>query len=116
MFITVVCVIFLIKLRWPKNKGRKLLFCPTETRSQIFQLEARGTRSITANMAATRIGSPVVSLSGVNFEFWSRLGCSGQSANILSCQGQNLLKPRPDWSPLEVTKSLSHAQMVSFRG
>ena len=58
MFITVVCVIFLIKLRWPKNKGRKLLFCPTETRSQTFQLEARGTRSITANMAATRIGSP----------------------------------------------------------
>ena len=26
------------------------------------------------------------------------------------------LKPRPDWSPLGVTKSLSHAQMVSFRG
>ena len=31
-------------------------------------------------------------------------------------RGQNLLKARPDWSPLEVTKSLSHAQMVSFRG
>ena len=30
--------------------------------------------------------------------------------------GQNLLKPRPDWSPLGVTKTLSHAQMVSFRG
>ena len=90
----------------------------------------------------------VVSLRGVNFGFWSRLGCSGQSANILSRQGphlgfrektqnyvkrnrsqiffltyfgyhimgQNLLKPRPDWSPLGVTKSLSHAQMVSFRG
>ena len=24
---------------------------------------------------------------GVNFGFWSRLGCSGQSANILSRQG-----------------------------
>ena len=29
----------------------------------------------------------VVSLRGVNFGFWSRLGCSGQSANILSRQG-----------------------------
>ena len=29
----------------------------------------------------------VVSLRGVNFGFWSHLGCSGQSANILSCQG-----------------------------
>ena len=29
-------------------------------------------------------GMLVVSLRGVNFGFWSRLGCSGQSANILS--------------------------------
>ena len=28
--------------------------------------------------------------------------------------GQNLLKPRPDWSPLGVKKTLSPAQMVSF--
>ena len=28
-------------------------------------------------------GMLVVSLRGVNFGFWSRLGCSGQSANIL---------------------------------
>ena len=32
-------------------------------------------------------GMLVVSLRGINFGFWSRLGCSGQSANILSCQG-----------------------------
>ena len=32
-------------------------------------------------------GMLVVSLRGVNFGFWSRLGCSGQSANILSPQG-----------------------------
>ena len=32
-------------------------------------------------------GMLVVSLKGVNFGFRSRLGCSGQSANILSCQG-----------------------------
>ena len=31
-------------------------------------------------------GMLVVSLRGVNFGFWSRLGCSGQSANILSRQ------------------------------
>ena len=29
----------------------------------------------------------VVSLRGVNFGFWSRLGCSVQSGNILSHQG-----------------------------
>ena len=32
-------------------------------------------------------GMLFVSLRGVNFGFWSRLGCSGQSANILSRQG-----------------------------
>ena len=32
-------------------------------------------------------GMLVVSLRGVNFGFWSRLGCSGQSANILRRQG-----------------------------
>ena len=32
-------------------------------------------------------GMLVVSLRDVNFGFWSRLGCSGQSANILSRQG-----------------------------
>ena len=32
-------------------------------------------------------GMLVVSLRGVNFGFWSLLGCSGQSANILSRQG-----------------------------
>ena len=32
-------------------------------------------------------GMLVVSLRGVNFGFWSRLGCSGHSANILSRQG-----------------------------
>ena len=32
-------------------------------------------------------GMLVVSLRGVNFGVWSRLGCSGQSANILSRQG-----------------------------
>ena len=32
-------------------------------------------------------GMLVVSLRGVNFGFWSRLGCSGQSANILNRQG-----------------------------
>ena len=32
-------------------------------------------------------GMLVVSLRGVNFGFWSRLGCSRQGANILSRQG-----------------------------
>ena len=32
-------------------------------------------------------GMLVVSFRGVSFGFWSRLGCSGESANILSRQG-----------------------------
>ena len=32
-------------------------------------------------------GMLVVSLRGANFGFWSRLGCSGQNANILCRQG-----------------------------
>ena len=32
-------------------------------------------------------GMLVVSLRGVNFGFWSRLGCFGESPNILSRQG-----------------------------
>ena len=32
-------------------------------------------------------GMLVVSLRGINFGFWSRLGCSRQSATILSRQG-----------------------------
>ena len=32
-------------------------------------------------------GMLVVSLRGINFGFWSRLGCSLQSVNILSWQG-----------------------------
>ena len=31
-------------------------------------------------------GMLIVSLRGVNFGCWSRLGCSGQSANILRCR------------------------------
>ena len=34
----------------------------------------------------------------------------------VSLKGPNLLKPRPDWSPLVVSKRLSYAKMVSFRG
>ena len=39
------------------------------------------------NSYMKQTGMLVVSLRGVNFGFWSRLGYSGQSANILSCQG-----------------------------
>ena len=44
-----------------------------------------GTRGVDSNMKQT--GMLVVSLRGVNFGFWSHLGCSGQSPNILSRQG-----------------------------
>ena len=34
-----------------------------------------------------RMGMLIVSLRGVNFGFWSRLGCSGQNVIIFSHQG-----------------------------
>ena len=79
----------------------------------------------------------VVSLRGVNFGFWSRLGYSGQSANILSRQGlvlgfreETLNYAKRDRSQifffllffffkrslLGVKICLCHTQMVSFRG
>ena len=87
-------------------------------------------------------GILVVSLKGVNFGFLSSLGCSTHSTNILSCQEAHNYAKRSRsyiffltcfricvflsgifresksayWSPLGVTRSLSHAQMVSFRG
>ena len=33
------------------------------------------------------VGMHGVSLRGVNFGFWSHLGCSGQNAIIFSCEG-----------------------------
>ena len=39
------------------------------------------------NSDMKQTGMLVVSLRGVNFGFWSRLGCSGQGAKILSRQG-----------------------------
>ena len=39
------------------------------------------------NSHMKQTGMLVVSLRGVNFVFCSCLGCSRQSANILSCQG-----------------------------
>ena len=33
------------------------------------------------------VGMLVVSLSGINFGFWSHLGCSGQNAIIFSREG-----------------------------
>ena len=37
--------------------------------------------------ACERVGMLVVSLSGVNFGFWSHLGCSGQNAITFSREG-----------------------------
>ena len=33
------------------------------------------------------VGMLVVLLRGINFGFWSHLGCSGQNAIIFSCEG-----------------------------
>ena len=33
------------------------------------------------------VGMLIVSLRGVNFGFWSHLGCSGQNVVLFSCEG-----------------------------
>ena len=38
-------------------------------------------------MKGVRVGMLVVSLRGINFGFWSHLGCSGQNAIIFSREG-----------------------------
>ena len=58
---------FFIRVKWPKY------MCPP------FPGEG--------DSYMKQTGMLVISLRGVNFGFWSRLGCSGQSTNILSHQG-----------------------------
>ena len=82
-------------------------FCPGANISSSLLLDAAGTSSenvITLSNYWMRprggggggggtdshmkwIGMLVVSLRGVNFGFWSRLGCSGQNVVIFSRQG-----------------------------
>ena len=69
------------------------------------------------------VGMLVVSLRGVNFGFWSHLGCSGQNAIIFSREGLVQGCTRKNikiyifivcvltWSLLGVKKSLGHAQI-----
>ena len=72
------------------------------------------------------MGMPVVSLRGVNFGFWSCLGCSGQNVIIFSQQGLvNLRVAREEilfflfvyfiyWSFLGVCISFGHTQIGLF--
>ena len=74
------------------------------------------------------LGMLVVSLRGVNFGFWSHLGCSGQNAIIFSseslvqdCTWKNikiclLSECVLTWSLLGVKKSLGYARMGLFWG
>ena len=71
---TVVCLV-----AWPLNE----IETSVDLASQLCVASSRGGGD--SHMKQT--GMLVVSLRGVNFGFWSRLGCSGQSANILCHQG-----------------------------
>ena len=70
----------------------------------------------------TGVGMLVVSLRGVNFGFWSHLGCSWQNSIIFSCEGlvygctgkryKNIyIVSVLTWSLLGVKKGLGHAQI-----
>ena len=68
------------------------------------------------------VGMLFVSLKGVNFGFWSELGCSGQNAIIFRL-GLHLKKYKKihivcvlTWSLLGVKKNLGHAQIGLLKG
>ena len=55
-------------------------------RITAYELIAQGVGD-SAYERGGRVGMLVVSLRGVNFGFWSHLGCSGQNAIIFSREG-----------------------------
>ena len=57
----------------------------TENALLVLKAELSGGVGWTPHMKV--VGMLVVSLRGVNFGFWSHLGCSGQNAIIFSCEG-----------------------------
>ena len=63
-----------MKCDWLKAKG-----C-----NAIFVFNVIDGRYAIKKMIMKGVGMLVVSLRGVNFGFWSRLGCSGQNAIIFS--------------------------------
>ena len=53
-----------------------------------FQVTGKGIiKSWAGGGGLTGVGMLVISLRGVNFGFWSHLGCSGQNAIIFSREG-----------------------------
>ena len=74
------------------NYGQGLLNTVTRLSSSPTKVKQIGSLSRSPGAGGgdshmKQTGMLVVSLRGVNFGLWSRLGCSGQSANILSRQG-----------------------------
>ena len=84
------CVCFVL-LQWQKKIGLSHLISPPSSRLTTYNKlpsltpEPGGGGGGELHMKQT--GMLVLSLRGVNFGSWSRLGCSVQSANILSRQG-----------------------------
>ena len=67
-----------------KNDGDKLL--PRSLVMELFEATScPGRGGGTPHMKG--LGMLVVSLRGINFGFWSHLGCSGQNAIIFSREG-----------------------------
>ena len=139
------CVLTTLELNWNqrlRHKKTKLNIChhmltsSPQLQNRSFHVVER-TRTPGGESYMKQTGMLVVSLRGVNFGFWSRLGCSGQSANILSRQGlvwSSAKKHRITRRETEVKFSFflfffffkrsllgvkicsCHTQMVSFRG
>ena len=72
------------------EKGMQTIACCNTSPGNVcwtfYEMFCSGCKSRGGDSYMKQTGMLVVSLRGVNFGFWSRLGCSGQSADILSRQ------------------------------
>ena len=69
----------MVNFTMPCNGGERFVHC------SISMTQTRGGGEGGSHMKG--VGMLVVSLRGINFGFWSHLGCSGQNAIIFSREG-----------------------------
>ena len=69
----------MVNFTMPCNGGERFVHC------SISMTQTRG--GVRKGPQMKGVGMLVVSLRGINFGFWSHLGCSGQNAIIFSREG-----------------------------
>ena len=85
LFVVVVFFFFFFASRLPLFYMTNCEFCSLI--SYLSLLSERGVAPGEGDSNIKKVGVLVVSLRGVNFRFWSRLGFRGKITNIFSLQG-----------------------------